>query len=100
MELFVRPYMRIYYDHKAPLCICNCVIHAHDILHIEVFIVELSVLMLPGVLDVEPEHVYWEAVVVESVTAFYDIMGCHVLIFRVMEAKTVDRWHVKVSCEL
>ena len=99
MEFFISADVRIGNNHKASFCICNDIVHSHHVLHTEVFVIEFSVLIFLSVFNIEPEHINWERVVIEGMTALYNIVSSCVFIFRVVESKTMDWWHFEIACE-
>ena len=100
MEIFGGTNVWIDNDDKASFGLRNHVIHEHNIFLIELLVIEFGVLLLLRVLNVEPEDVNWEVMMIEVVATSYHVMGSHVLPLREMVSKTVNWWHLDVSGQL
>ena len=92
--------VRVGSDDEATAGLVDVLVHDHDIVLVEGLVVELSVLIVLGILTVEPEDINGEAEVGEVVVSLRDLLGRVLLPLGEVVTKRVYRRHGGVSSEL
>lgn len=92
--------MRVCGDNEATSGVMDLLIHVHDIILREAFVVVLTVLVVLSVLAIEPEHIDGEAEVREIVVSLDDLVSGVLLPLREVVTKGVHGGHWGVTSEL
>ena len=87
-------------DDESAARVMDLLVHVHDIILAEAFVVEFTVLVVLSVLSVEPEDIDGEAKVAEVLVSLDDLVSGVVLPLGEVVSKRVHGWHWSVSSKL
>lgn len=100
MALFVGTDMWVNDGDESTSSIMDSLVHVHDLLLAELCVVEFSVLLLLGILNIEPENIDWESVSAEIMVTLDHLVSISILVLGEVVSERVNRWHRGISSQL